>query len=196
LTLHTLQLLKDAKAQIDVPDCEGRTTLHHAIRAHNMSAVEYMLKNYTPFDTSSWNVECDPPLHKAVVHSSTSMVEILLKHNFGAVELNREGKSPLAVATESGSDRAEPIVLTTVRAADKRNAIFELPASERAAAEPFLESLKEKEANAKQAAAADAKASVKKQQMRFGSGRLGDFATACEGGHIRYLACSILKGAK
>jgi ankyrin repeat protein len=195
LTLQTGLLMSTAKARIDIPDCEGRTALHCAIRADKSSAVQYMLKNYTSIDASSWDIAGNTPFHEAIYQKNSRMIGLLISNNFSPMVQNRAGKSALAVAIENSDPTARSIVEQIIRAADHPNACFQLPAPELAAGVAFLESLKEQEANAKRSAAA-VKASVEKQQAQRGPDRLGRLAKASKEGNIRDLVILILNGVK
>jgi ankyrin repeat protein len=195
LTLHAGLLMNTAKARIDIPDCEGRTALHCAVRANNSSAVEYMLKSYTSIDASSLDIAGNTPFHEAICQKNSRMIGILISNNFSPMVQNRAGKSALAVAVENSNPAARSIVEQILRAAEHPNACFQLPAPELAAGVAFLESLKEQEANAKQSASA-VKASVEKQQAQRGPDRLGRVGKASQEGNIRDLVILILNGAK
>jgi ankyrin repeat protein len=196
LTSHALQLMRDVKARIDIPDREGRTAFHYAIRYNNGSAADYMIKNYTSLGPSFWDVEGNTPLHEAVAREQHSswIIELLLKNKFSPMVPNGEGKTALAVVVERGSHRSRLIVEKILGAADAADAAFEIPEQERSAAEAFLKSLSDQEAQAKKSAA-EASLSIEQQQLRFG-GRLGHLETACERGSIRTLVLLLLQGPR
>jgi ankyrin repeat protein len=194
LTLSALQLMKDAKARIDIPDCEGRTAFHYAVRAQSSNVLDYMLKNYTSFGASDWDIEGNTPFHAAVAQDRTWVAEKLLKSNFSPMVQNRGGKSVLAAGIEHGDGDTKSFVQAALKAADAPGASFKIPDQERTAAETFLHSIKEKEANAKQAAE-EKKAVLEKQRTRFGTGPLGELAAATEEQRIRDVVSLILQGA-
>jgi ankyrin repeat protein len=190
-TLSALQLMKDAKARIDLPDYEGRTALHYAIRVHNSQALNYMLNNYTSFDTTSWDVEGNTPLHEAIAQGNSYMVSTLLDKNFSPMVQNRAGKTALAAAIDRGNSDARYIVEAILRAADADTSTFELPAPERAAVATFLKSLEKREAEAKQAKS-NKTAAIAKQRMKSGSDRLGALSRASEEGDVKNLVILLL----
>jgi ankyrin repeat protein len=100
-TEQALQLMRDARARVDIPDNKGHTALHYAIRAHNRDVVEYLLRNYT-FESSSKNIEDNTISHGAVPQSSNLVVDTLLKNNSSPMVENREGTSASTSAVECG----------------------------------------------------------------------------------------------
>ncbi|HLQ78597.1 MAG TPA: ankyrin repeat domain-containing protein [Terriglobia bacterium] len=157
----TAASLLQQKVDVNIPEIDGTTALHYAVRADDLNLVDKLIAAGAKVKVS--NRYGVTPLYLASLNGSAPMLEKLLKAGADANEVGNEGETALMTAARTGNADAAKVLLAHGAAVDSKEGWLGQTALMWAAAEKHPDMVKELIAHG---AAANANSSVVKWERQ------------------------------